>query len=1843
MSAWARHLNRATLLLSIAIVLGLVAIILPISEASLLSHESTAPVIVPQSAPRGTYFHHLVFIIMENAGISDICGSNLPPPCNGFNTPYMSSLANSYGIETQYVDLAGSSQPNYIGIMAATLNGCTSGCGPNSLTEVNLVDRFEGSGVTWKAYMENQTPTAGCDNSDHGFYEFIHNPFVSFHDIDTNTTRCNKIVLANPANNSTCTGTDCALLNDLNSGSAPNFMWLTPNDCNNMHGNSACSNKCTTSYTSVCNKAGDNYLSGLVPNILNSNTFQTTRAALFITFDEGSGFCPSPNPGGADCMYTVWAGPTTKTNFSSNHADTHYFFTKTIETNWGLATMTSNDAAATAMTEFFTAPSSDFSISASSPAPTNTGQSATSTITVTALNGFSGTVSLTDTIPSGLTCGSISPSIIVGSGTATVSCSATNAGNYTLTITGTSGSLIHTASALYQFRDFTIAGGPVTVNAGVSGTSTITIAAVKKFAGGVTLTDSIPTGLVCGSITPGTVTGAGTPTVSCSASVAGNYTLTITGTSGSLVHTATPIFHVQDFGIAASSPAPVNAGSSAISTITINAINHFAGVVSLTDTVPSGLTCGTITPGSITGSGTATVSCSATIAGNYTLTLTGTSGSLVHTALAVFQYRDFTTSASSPGPANAGSSAIATITVNSVNQFGGTVNLTDTVPSGLTCGSITPSSVTGSGTATISCTSTIAGNYTLTVIGTSGSLVHSATALFQFRDFTTSATTSGPVDSTQSATSTITITSLNRFNGSVNLADTVPAGLTCGAITPTSVIGSGTASVSCSASIAGNYTLTITGSSGSLSHSATIVLRFQDFTITATSPAPVNAGQSSTSTVTAAAVNGFTGTVTFSINTPLGLTCGSFNPTSIIASGSATVSCSATVAGNYTATLTGTSTPLIHNATATFQFRDFTIAATSPGPVNAGSSAISTITVAALNHFAGSVSLADTVPSGLSCGTITPNSVTGSGTATVSCNATVAGNYTLTITGSSATLVHTALAIFQFQDFTMSASSPAPANAAASATSTITVAALNHFSGTVTLTDTVPSGLTCGAIAPASIAGSGTATVSCSATVAGNYSLTVTGTSGILVHSAIALFQFRDFTIAASIVTVNVNNSGTSILSIAAVNKFAGVVTLTDSIPTGLVCGSITPGTVTGSGTATVSCSASVAGNYTLTITGTSGSLVHTATPIFQVQDFGIIASSPAPVNAGSSAGSTITISSINHFAGLVNLTDTVPSGLTCGTITPNSVTGSGTATVSCNATVAGNYTLTITGTSGTLVHTALAIFQFQDFTMSASSPAPANAAASATSTITVAAVNGFAGGVTFSDSVPSGLTCGAITPASIAGSGTATVSCSATVAGNYSLTVTGTSGILVHSAIALFKFRDFTIAASIVTVNVNNSGTSILSIAAVNKFAGVVTLADSIPTGLVCGSITPGTVTGSGTATGSCSAPVAGNYTLTITGTSGSLVHTATPIFQVQDFGIIASSPAPVNAGSSAGSTITISSINHFAGLVNLTDTVPSGLTCGTITPNSVTGSGTATVSCNATVAGNYTLTITGTSGTLVHTALAIFQFQDFTMSASPPAPANAAASATSTITVAAVNGFAGGVTFSDSVPSVLTCGAITPASIAGSGTATVSCSATVAAKYAPTVTGTSGCLVHSAIALFQFRDFTIAASIVTVNVNNSGTSILSIAAVNKFAGVVTLTDSIPTGLVCGSITPGTVTGSGTATVSCSASVAGNYTLTITGTSGSLVHTATPTFQVQDFGIIASSPAPVNAGSSAGSTITISSINHFAGLVNLTNTVPSGLTCGTITPNSVTGSGTATVSCNATVAGNYTLTITGT
>jgi phosphatidylinositol-3-phosphatase len=316
----------------------------------------TTSTISTTAAGTGTYFDHVVIIVMEDHGMIDICARN-PPPCSSTNgDPYTAGLANSYGIGSNYTGVSHFSQADYIALLGGDTYGCVGyPCTPSS--HANLVDRLEAAGLTWRGYMENQALASGCDTNYNQPYTPEHNPFVFFTDITSSAARCSNVVLANPSG---CAVTDCTLVSDLNSASAPSFMWLTPNNCDNMHG-----------YTGGCSASipfGDAYLSGLVPNILNSTTFRTQRAALFVVFDEGNGYCPFNNSS-EDCVYAVWAGRGTKNSFVTTNPYNHYSFTRTVETNWNLASLSTNDAAATPMTEFFTytPPSVSFTYTPANP------------------------------------------------------------------------------------------------------------------------------------------------------------------------------------------------------------------------------------------------------------------------------------------------------------------------------------------------------------------------------------------------------------------------------------------------------------------------------------------------------------------------------------------------------------------------------------------------------------------------------------------------------------------------------------------------------------------------------------------------------------------------------------------------------------------------------------------------------------------------------------------------------------------------------------------------------------------------------------------------------------------------------------------------------------------------------------------------------------------------------------------------------------------------------------------------------------------------------------------------------------------------------------------------------------------------------------------------------------------------------------------------------------------------------------------------------------------------------------------------------------------------------------
>src|SRR2546425_2114756 len=657
---------------------------------------------VAHSAPGGSYFDHVVIILMENQGIYDICRSS-PPPCSTSGpAPYMAGLANTYGIGSRYLSIINTSQPNYIALIGGSTLGCTSSGCP-TITAPNLVDRFEAAGLSWKGYFENQNVAAGCDNSSHEPYEPIHNPFISFQDITSNSARCNQLVLANP---STCGSvTDCVLINDLNSASAPNFMWLTPNDCNDMRGASGI---CSSSIA-----LGDNYLKSLVPSILNSNTFKAGRSAIFITFDEGNGYCPL-NGSSESCVYSVWAGPAAKTSFGTSNLYNHYSFPKTVEVNWNLASLSTGDGSAKAMTEFFnpTSPPPDFTISANPTSLSiNAGSASTSTITLTSINNFAGTVTVSSTgSPAGLGL-SLNPSSVslssggTGSTTLTISTqSSTPVGSYAVTVTGSSGTLSHSTSIQVSVvqsaqPDFSISANPasITLQPGTSGSSTVAVTSLNGFSGTVALTDNISPAtsnppvisLSSSSLTLSSGGSAGsTLTVTTSSSTtSGSYTVLVTGTSGSLSHSvslALTVSQAADFTLASSgSTLNILAGSSGTSTLTATSLGGFSGTISLSVTAGTGLTA-TVSPTSLVlgsgGTATSTLTVSSGTIGNYTVTVTGTSGSLVHSVSIAVIVSDFSISVNpSSLSLPRGSSGTSLITLTSLNGFTGTVTLSTTV------------------------------------------------------------------------------------------------------------------------------------------------------------------------------------------------------------------------------------------------------------------------------------------------------------------------------------------------------------------------------------------------------------------------------------------------------------------------------------------------------------------------------------------------------------------------------------------------------------------------------------------------------------------------------------------------------------------------------------------------------------------------------------------------------------------------------------------------------------------------------------------------------------------------------------------------------------------------------------------------------------------------------------------------------------------------------------------------------------------------------------------------------------------------------------------------------------
>jgi hypothetical protein len=198
--------------------------------------------------------------------------------------------------------------------------------------------------------------------------------------------------------------------------------------------------------------------------------------------------------------------------------------------------------------------------------------------------------------------------------------------------------------------------------------------------------------------------------------------------------TATP-----DFSLSATPPSQtVTAGNGTSFTLTATSLNGYNGTVSFSASgAPTGMTV-SFNPASLTptNSSTVTVGTAATMTpGTYTLTLNGTDGTLSHSTTVTVTVNapvtgDFSITATpSSRTISRGSSTTFSVTVANSGGFSGVVSFSVAGLPSRTSASFSPSSVSGSGSSTLTIKTnkpTARGTYQLTIYGTSGSLQHSA-------------------------------------------------------------------------------------------------------------------------------------------------------------------------------------------------------------------------------------------------------------------------------------------------------------------------------------------------------------------------------------------------------------------------------------------------------------------------------------------------------------------------------------------------------------------------------------------------------------------------------------------------------------------------------------------------------------------------------------------------------------------------------------------------------------------------------------------------------------------------------------------------------------------------------------------------------------------------------------------------------------------------------------------------------------------------------------------------------------------------------------------------------------
>ena len=498
---------------------------------------------------------------------------------------------------------------------------------------------------------------------------------------------------------------------------------------------------------------------------------------------------------------------------------------------------------------------------------------------------------------------------------------------------------------------------------------------------------------------------------------------------------------------------------------------------------------------------------------------------------------------------------------------------------------------------------------------------------------------SGTVARGASGNTTVTLSRVGNYTGSVSItAENLPAGVTA-SITPTPLTGTASSATAVftvgATAAAGSASITVRASGSGVSDATTtyaLTIPAPAVALTAGSGATsIVVGGSATVPITITRSNGFAEAVTLAATgLPTGVTA-AFAPATI-AAGSTTSTLTLTVAGtaaagpstvSISASGTGVTTQSASLALTLTAATAPAISLTStPAAVSivAGANGTTAIGVSRTGGFAGDVTLAlEGAPAGVS-GAFSANPVLAAGsssTLTISTTGAAApGIYNLTVRGTgigvTATTTTVAVTVTAVAGITVSAAPTAVSVAAGNATTTaVTITRAGGYAADVSLAATgLPAGVSAAFAPPTLTGGTLTSTLTLTTTTAataGAAAVTVTASgTGVTAQTTTvnltvtATAPTPTYTMAATSVSAQQGANGTSTVTLTRGAGFIGTVNLAvTGLPAG-VTATFNPAAVTGTtSTLTLAVGGGVtAGNYTGVITGTTTGLANVTTNV---------------------------------------------------------------------------------------------------------------------------------------------------------------------------------------------------------------------------------------------------------------------------------------------------------------------------------------------------------------------------------------------------------------------------------------------------------------------------------------------------------------------------------------------------------------------------------------------------------------------------------------------------------------------